>query len=648
MIEFSNYLIEAANDPQPNTQTHLQHPNYLIFPPSEKSGLEPHEGHTGVGQSFKALTDFYNHLSGKKRNVPTSVSTKMDGAPAVHIGKDETGRYFVATKSMFNKNPKINYTEQDIDDNHGHAPGLAGSLKDVLKHAHKMIPSDAKPGEVYKGDLLFGGDRPLSNNGDGSVSYHPNLLKYSYPENSEHGTKASNAKIGFAMHTFYGKDGNAVPLSSKQRSKIPDHPDVFQYNPEFSVNPEHFSPEDHKNYQERMQNAQDAYSKIKPDFYDSISKHGDLMQIFMNSRVRTGQGNDGAGVEDYKQFLTDRANKDISKLKTESGRARKAAYHAGLMQQITGNEKGVQNLFDLHHHLNHAKNTLVDVSNRNSPETVSLPNGSSTHHEGYVSAHTDDDGNPFTVKMVNQGGDGFASHNLAGQGNIQQQRTPQAVQEGFNPFGRKKPDGSDHKVIAFIRANPITRGHETLINKVKEVASNLGARHKVIFSHSQDAKKNPLSVAEKLHFAKHAFPGVNFGSSSRERPDLLSHLSDLHAKGGTRNVTIVGGSDRKTMAELANKYNGVEGRHGYYNFDSINFEQVGEERGDSNPVSGTAARDTIKKGDKAGFINNFAPVKMSADKATEMYHAVRKGMGLDQPKMNTESYLVNLLKSRLL
>jgi hypothetical protein len=322
--------------------------------------------------------------------------------------------------------------------------------------------------------------------------------------------------------------------------------------------------------------------------------------------------------------------------------------HAGLMQQITGNEKGVQHLFDLHHELNHAKNTLVDVANRNSPETVSLPNGSSTNHEGYVSAHKDDEGNPFTVKMVNQGGDGFASHNLAGQGNVQQQRSQQPVQEGFNPFGRKKSDGSDHKVIAFIRANPITRGHESLINKVKEVASNLGARHKVIFSHSQDPKKNPLSVAQKLHFAKHAFPGVNFGSSSKERPDLLSHLSDLHAKGGTRNVTIVGGSDRKSMADLANRYNGVEGKHGYYNFDSINFEQVGDERGESNPVSGTAARETIRRGDRKGFNKYFAPVKMPPDEANKMYDEVRKGMGLDQPKMNTESYLVNLLKSRLL
>jgi hypothetical protein len=39
------------------------------------------------------------------------VSEKIDGAPAVIFGIDpDNGKFFVSTKGIFNKTPKINYT----------------------------------------------------------------------------------------------------------------------------------------------------------------------------------------------------------------------------------------------------------------------------------------------------------------------------------------------------------------------------------------------------------------------------------------------------------------------------------------------------------------------------------------------------------
>jgi hypothetical protein len=45
---------------------------------------------------------------------------KYDGSPSIVFGHHpKNGKFFVATKSAFNKNPKINHTEKDIERNHG-------------------------------------------------------------------------------------------------------------------------------------------------------------------------------------------------------------------------------------------------------------------------------------------------------------------------------------------------------------------------------------------------------------------------------------------------------------------------------------------------------------------------------------------------
>ena len=61
-----------------------------------------------------------NFLSTKQ----SEVSVKYDGAPAIVYGVNpENGKFFVGTKSVFNKRRiKINYTHTDIESNHGHIP----------------------------------------------------------------------------------------------------------------------------------------------------------------------------------------------------------------------------------------------------------------------------------------------------------------------------------------------------------------------------------------------------------------------------------------------------------------------------------------------------------------------------------------------
>ena len=74
----------------------------------------------------------------------------------------------------------------------------------------------------------------------------------------------------------------------------------------------------------------------------------------------------------------------------------------------------------------------------------------------------------------------------------------------FRDFLREQKER--HAVLAFGRMNPITNGHEKLVNKVKEIADKVGGSHHIVLSHSQDAKKNPLTADQKVKHAKRAFP----------------------------------------------------------------------------------------------------------------------------------------------
>lgn len=111
------------------------------------------------------------------------VSVKIDGAPAVVWGTHpDTGRFFVGTKSVFNKKLiKINYTHTDIDKNH------KGYVAIVL---HACLSNLSRTNRIYQGDFLgFGGDNV----------FQPNTVTYVFPENVRQ-------TIIVAPHTMYSID----------------------------------------------------------------------------------------------------------------------------------------------------------------------------------------------------------------------------------------------------------------------------------------------------------------------------------------------------------------------------------------------------------------------------------------------------------
>jgi cytidyltransferase-like protein len=185
-------------------------------------------------------------------------------------------------------------------------------------------------------------------------------------------------------------------------------------------------------------------------------------------------------------------------------------------------------------------------------------------------------------------------------------------------------------VMAFGRMNPPTAGHEKLVNKVKEVADEHNSNHVVVLSHSQDAKKNPLSPEAKVTHAKNLFPGTNIKASSKEHPTFLHQASELH-KSGTEHLVMVAGSDRvKDYKEKLNQYNGQTGSHGHFNFKKISVVSAGARDPDAEGVEGMSAS-KMREHASTGNFGKFKEGLPSGTKeihAKQLYNDVRKGMNV--------------------
>ena len=127
-------------------------------------------------------------------------SVKIDGSPAIVWGTDpENGKFFVGTKSVFNKRtPEVNYTVQDIERNHKDF-----GLQSILIRCLHCLPRIGFEGRVFQGDFIgFGGYR----------DYKPNAISYTFAE-------VQNTGVVVAPHTEYKgttlKEMNATPLTDK-------------------------------------------------------------------------------------------------------------------------------------------------------------------------------------------------------------------------------------------------------------------------------------------------------------------------------------------------------------------------------------------------------------------------------------------------
>jgi hypothetical protein len=191
----------------------------------------------------------------------------------------------------------------------------------------------------------------------------------------------------------------------------------------------------------------------------------------------------------------------------------------------------------------------------------------------------------------------------------------------------------DKKIItAFGRMNPPTTGHQKLIDAVLNKAKAEDADHDIRLSHSQDAKKNPLSQEQKLHHARKMFPKVNFSGSSKESPSFLTHLKELHEKGYSH-VTFVAGSDRVPEYEkLVKQYNKPAEEGGLFHFKRVHVISAGHRDPDAEGTEGMSAS-KMRQHAQDGNYHSFKaglPSHVTHEHAQELYDHVRAGMGIKE------------------
>lgn len=207
-------------------------------------------------------------------------------------------------------------------------------------------------------------------------------------------------------------------------------------------------------------------------------------------------------------------------------------------------------------------------------------------------------------------------------------------------FKQFSEDSKKSVVFTFGRYNPPTVGHEKLFDKVASVAKKEKAAYRIYASQSSDPKKNPLDFTTKVKVLRKMFPkharAIMSDKGIKNAMEVASSLYDQ----GFRQATMVVGDDRVTeFKTLLNKYNGVELRHGYYNFkDGVNVVSAGSRDPDAEGVEGMSA----SKMRKAAVDDDFTSFKMGLPKnykdADSLYNEIRKAMGLKE-SMNFRQHI---------
>jgi hypothetical protein len=355
---------------------------------------------------MKSLMAAADHI--KKGKKTSELTTKYDGSPAIVYGHHpENGKFFVASKSAFNKTPKVNYTPADILKNHGHAPGLVSKLKEALKHLPKVAPKEG----VYQGDMMFSQeDKKKSDNG--GTSFNPNPSGLTYTAHGDHKKAVDKAKIGVVTHLSYSGE-NAKSLNASHEvnhEKFAKHPDVFSVDPRMDTSKVHFSPKDQKEFQKHINAAQAIHDTHGGDMYAGTSTHHGVaghLETYMNHTVRTGEE---PNHQNFKNWLETTKNKAIDKLKTEKNKTAKQTELKDELGKIDRNKKHYNNLFKMHGHLQSAKNVLINVMNQHQ-DFEHKHGGETANPEGYVFHHDNE-----SDKFVNRAE--FSRRNFAGIRNI--------------------------------------------------------------------------------------------------------------------------------------------------------------------------------------------------------------------------------------
>lgn len=384
---FNEFLAEAVEDTE--RLSHLEHPEDHVI----------NAGSEGAHHSVRTLVGVHHAILGHK--TPVKVTTKYDGAPSLIFGTHpETKKFFVASKSAFNKKPKINYSHEDVDRNHGHAPGLADKLKTALTHLPKVTPK----GRVFQGDVMY--TKHDVKTDETHHHFKPNTIQYSVKKNSEQGRKIAKAHIGVAVHTEYKGDS----VSSMKAHFAPDisdfksHDDAHIIGTHTQHKASEYSPQMRTKFFSHIKKAKDENLKHTDEHIGPVKDH---VKTYINATVRSGTK---PTVQGLVQHISDKHEAKKKLLKTEKSRSRVEGDKQALLTHVQNHSKDFHQTLKVHSHIAAAKHVLVKALAKSDEFEHSI-GGKKTGPEGHVAVL-----GSKPIKLVDRTKGGFSAANMTAGG----------------------------------------------------------------------------------------------------------------------------------------------------------------------------------------------------------------------------------------
>ena len=340
---------------------HMEHIEDLVF----------NEGVEGTRKAINFLRDLRDMLAGHSTNKVTA-TVKWDGAPAIFAGIDpRDGKFFVAKKGVFNKEPKVYKTAADID------ADTQGDLADKLKMALAEFKKLGITKGVYQGDLMFtqGDVKTVTIDDEKYSTFHPNTIVYAVPYDSELGKRVRSAKVGVVWHTTYTGDSFEMMTASFGHS-IVQHmkqvPSVWMDDANYKdySGVATFTAEETAHVTSLLSRIGTLFQSIPSEVINSIHQDADLLMLvktFNNSKVRVGEKvtNPKMHVQQLFHWIYERFQKDIDSKKTEKGKAVGEEKRKKIMQFFTTHSQDdIAKVFELSNLIADAKAPIIAKMNQ--------------------------------------------------------------------------------------------------------------------------------------------------------------------------------------------------------------------------------------------------------------------------------------------
>ena len=350
MFNFKGFLTQDKN-------THLEHLEDDII----------NRGAVGGDNAINFLKSVRNMLAGTTGSK-TNITVKWDGAPAIICGiNPENGKFFVGTKSVFNKNPKINYTSSDIRKNHGGV--VADKLQVCLNNLSRLNIKG-----ILQGDLLFTNDLKVINiDGEKMVSFTPNTITYAVPIKSDLGKRIIKAKMGIVFHTQYNGKSMDSLSASFGTVRGSSNRNVFLASAGYKETSVMFSKQELSRFDSQIRMAEGSLKKAGP-MLDLISKSsrdelsiGYRLKTYFNYYIK----NSNAGMDkvstmqkQFRDYYENFINMEIDNRKTPKGKEKFKKAKIDNLRFIDRNRTALYFAIASHITLGNCKNTLLQKMNQ--------------------------------------------------------------------------------------------------------------------------------------------------------------------------------------------------------------------------------------------------------------------------------------------